>query len=88
MEDKRRVDVIAVCNADGFLQPLRIRLQMNQTDFCRFDISRILDVKEITAGGEDVIAYMCRAHQNGRERVFELRYHIQSHVWDICRSVY
>jgi hypothetical protein len=82
------VDVIAVCNADGSIKPLRFRMEDEDHQLLRIDIEEVISSKEIQYVGIEAYVFLCRATVRGKESVFELRYMIRSHNWQLLRKVY
>ncbi len=80
------VDVISVCNADGQIRPLRLRLE--EEGEIRIDIEEVVRVTEIPYVGVEANVYLCRARPHGREMLFELKYTFRSHCWCLLRRVY
>ncbi len=77
------VDVIAVHTAGGELRPLRLRVEDESAQPLRIDIEQILSVKQISYVGIEAQVFLCRATVWGRQRLFELKYLIRSHSWQI-----
>ena len=82
------VDVIAVCSTDGSIKPLRFRIEDEDHQLLRIDIEEVISSKEIQYVGIEAYVILCRATVRGKERVFELRYKIRSHNWQLLRKVY
>ena len=82
------VDVIAVCSTDGSIKPLRFRIEDEAHQLLRIDIEEVISSKEIQYVGIEAYVFLCRATVRGRESVFELRYMIRSHSWQLLRKVY
>ena len=82
------VDVIAVCSTDGSIKPLRFRMEDEDHQLLRIDIEEVISSKEIQYVGIEVYVFLCRATVRGKESVFELRYMIRSHNWQLLRKVY
>lgn len=82
------VDVISVCNADGSIRPLRIRMEDEEHQLLRIDIEEVISSKEIQYVGIEAHVFLCRATVRGKESVFELKYTIRSHNWLLMRKVY
>lgn len=81
------VDVISVCNADGEIRPLRLRLEGETDDSIRIDITDVLKVTEISHVGVEARVFLCRARAYGREILFELKYTFRSHSWILLRRI-
>lgn len=81
------VDVISVCNADGQIRPLRLRLDQAEGEAIRLIIDDILKVTEISHVGMEANIYLCRANPHGRELLFELKYTFRSHSWCLLRRI-
>lgn len=82
------VDVISVCNADGEIRPLRLRLENQEEKKIRIDIEEVLKVNEIRYTGVEAHIFLCRGRVEGREMLFELKYTFRSHSWCLLRRVY
>lgn len=81
------VDVIAVCNADGKICPLRMRLEGDGQASVRVDIQDVLRVTDITYVGAEAQIFLCRGTENGRVMMFELKYAFRSHRWTLLRRI-
>ena len=79
------VDVISVCNADGEIRPLRLRLEKEEEEPVRIDITEVLKVTEIPHVGVEAHVFLCRAKPHGREMLFELKYTFRTHSWCLLR---
>ena len=82
------VDVIAVCSTDGSIKPLRFRMEDEEHQLLRIDIEEVISSKEIQYVGIEAYVFLCRATVRGKESVFELKYTIRSHSWQLIRKVY
>jgi len=82
------VDVISVCSADGEIRPLRLRMEDEQHQLLRVDITEIVSVKCIQYVGIEAQVFLCKACVKGQDWLFELKYTIRSHSWCLYRRVY
>ncbi len=82
------VDVISVCNADGTIQPLRLRMEDEAHQLLRIDIDEVISMKKIQYVGIEAQVFLCRATVRGKESLFELKYTIRTHSWCLARKVY
>ena len=82
------VDVIAVCSTDGSIKPLRFRMEDEDHQLLRINIEEVISSKEIQYVGIEAYVFLCRATVRGKESVFELKYTIRSHSWQLMRKVY
>lgn len=82
------VDVIAMCNADGQIRPLRFRMEDEDHQLLRVDIDEVVSCKQIQYVGIEAEIFLCRANVRGKNTLFELRYTIRSHSWCLLRKVY
>lgn len=88
MERNTPVDVISVCLASGQIQPLRFRLEGEDHQLHRVDITRVVSVQEVAYVGVEAFVYLCQAEMTGSHHLFELRYIIRTHHWELLRWVY
>ncbi len=82
------VDVIAVYSADGSIRPLRFRIEDEQHRLLRIDIDEVISVKEIQYVGIEAQLFLCRATREEQECLYELKYTIRTHSWQLMRRVY
>lgn len=82
------VDVISVCSASGDIRPLRLRMEDEQHQLLRIDITEIVSMKEVQYVGIEAHVFLCRAMVQGKEWLFELKYTIRTHTWCLMRKVY
>lgn len=82
------VDVISVCSASGDIRPLRLRMEDEQHQLFRIDITEIVSMKEVQYVGIEAHVFLCRAMVQGKEWLFELKYTIRTHTWCLMRKVY
>ncbi len=75
------VDVISVCNADGSIRPLRLRLEQEDCQLLRIDIEEILNTKEIPYVGVEAIIFHCRGRIGDYSQIFDLKYLFRKHSW-------
>ena len=81
------VDVICVCEADGTIRPLRLRLEDELQRVFRVDIDEVISKKSIPYVGVESQVFLCRARAEGRRCVVELKYYIRTHSWRLLRRV-
>lgn len=81
-----QVDVISVCNAEGEIRPLRLRMEDESRQMLRINIDEILGVKAVEHVGAEAQIFLCRATMWDREMTFELKYSIRKHTWSIYRG--
>ena len=82
------IEMICVCGADGKLTPLRFRMEDEEHCLQTVAISQVLCSKPIQYVGIDAIQYLCKAKSGEQERLFELRYTLNTHIWTLFRVVY
>jgi len=82
------VDVISVCSASGDIRPLRLRMEDEQHQLLRIDITEIVSIKEVQFVGIEAQIFLCRAMVGEKEWLFELKYTIRTHTWCLIRRVY
>lgn len=82
------VDVISLCSANGDIQPLRFRMEDVAHQLLRVDIDEIISCKEVQFVGIEALIFLCRATVQERKWLFELKYTIRTHTWNLHRKVY
>ena len=81
MLEKKAVDVIAVCTAEGELKPLRMQMMDETKQLLRIHIDEASQVQEIRHVGAEAVIFQCRAHVCDRALKFRLKYYLRSHTW-------
>lgn len=85
MDFSTGVDMIAVCSADGSLQPLRFRFD-DGAETRRVRVLEILSCKEVRYVNVEAYEYVCRALVEEREQVLRIRYGIRAHRWSLFHT--
>lgn len=88
MELQINVDMLAVCSADGTLQPLRFRFEDENREIKLARVLEILSCQEIRYVNVEAYCFACRAQIGEEERILHLRYSIRSHCWRLFRRSY
>lgn len=81
------VDVICVCSTDGSIRPLRLQLADDSKQLIRINIDQILDTKHIPYSGIEAQIFVCRGTFADKQILFELKYTIRSHSWQLLRKI-
>lgn len=77
------VDVISVCSAEGEITPLRLRLEDEERQWLRIDIDQVVKHTVVQTVGVEAHVFLCRATVHSRQWLFELRYIVCSHCWQL-----
>ena len=87
MEFSTDVDMIAVCRADGSLQPLRFRFEDGEQRVRRVQVLEVLACREVKYVSVEAYEYVCRVREEEREELLTLRYAIRAHRWTLFQTV-
>ena len=82
------VQMIAHCDADGSMQPLRFRFEDAEHTLHTVQITQVIDSRRVEYVGMEAYIYLCRAAMWGRERLFELKYTVRTHRWVLFREIH
>ena len=82
------VQVIAHCDADGAIRPLRFRFEDDGHAVHTVRIDEVADCRHVEYLGIETFVFLCKASGDGAERMFELRYTVRTHRWVLFREVY
>ncbi|MBR4701601.1 MAG: hypothetical protein IKP19_07920 [Oscillospiraceae bacterium] len=88
MERQINVDMLAVCSADGSLQPVRFRFEDENHIVRMARVLEILSCQEIRYVNVEAYSYSCRARIEEEECLLNLRYSIRSHCWRLQQRNY
>ena len=78
------IQAIVHCEAGGELNPLRFQYEDELHKIHTVRIDRITDSRKINFVGIEAIHYICQA----QEHMYELKYTIGSHKWELIRRIY
>ena len=78
------IQAIVHCEAGGELKPLRFRYEDALHKIHTVRIDQITDSRKINFVGIEAIHYICRA----QEHMYELKYTINTHKWEMIRRIY
>lgn len=81
MERQINVDMLAVCGADGSLQPVRFRFEDENHEIRLARVLEILSCREIRYVNVEAYSFSCRARIGEEECLLNLRYFIRNHCW-------
>lgn len=79
--ERRTVDMIALCSADGQVRPLRFQIKDADGEQIRVDVDEVISQKLTPYVGVEAYTYVCRATVHKRHFLVELKYYIRSHTW-------
>lgn len=82
------LQVIACCDADGAMQPLRFRFEDAAHMLHTVQVREVVDRRESAYVGIEAFFFLCRAVLDGREKLYELKYTVHSHRWALLREIY
>ena len=82
------LQVIACCDADGAMQPLRFRFEDAAHMLHTVQVREVIDRRESSYVGIEAFFFFCRAVLDGREKLYELKYTVHSHRWALLREIY
>lgn len=81
----RSVDVISLCEADGRLLPLRIRMEDGGQSL-RVDIQRVLSTKDVSKPGREGKVFDCFGKIGNLNCRLELKYCARSQMWLLLKK--
>ncbi len=81
----RSVDVISLCEADGRLLPLRIRMEDGGQSL-RVDIQRVLSTKDVSKPGREGKVFDCFGKIGNLNCRLELKYCVRSQMWLLLKK--
>ena len=82
------LQVISVCSTKGEFLPLRFRYEDKEYGLQTVEIIETVCTKEIKYVGIEAFLYTCKAILHGTEKLFELKYTVQTHNWVLFRILY
>ncbi|HIR10407.1 MAG TPA: hypothetical protein IAA70_08375 [Candidatus Avoscillospira stercoripullorum] len=86
--ENRPCAVIALCDAEGALRPLRFRFEDGAHRLHTVSVTEVTDTRRETFVGMEQLAFLCRARVDGREALYELKYTVSTHRWVLFRRIY
>lgn len=83
MLEKKTVDVISVCDAEGEILPLRMQMVDENRQLLRVRIQDAYVMERIQHIGAESVIFYCRAQVHDRVLSFRLQYTYRSHIWHL-----
>lgn len=75
------IQLVSVCSTLGNITPKWFRYEEQEHQIIKVEISEVVTQNDINFVGIKMIQYICKAKIYDKERLFELRYDINSHRW-------
>lgn len=75
------IQLVSVCSTLGDITPRWFRYEDEERLIIKVQISEVVTQNNISFVGIKMIQYICKAKIQEKERLFELRYDINSHKW-------
>ena len=83
MVERKAVDVISVCDAEGEILPLRLQMMDEMGQLLRIHIRQAKLIERIDHVGVEAVIFQCRARVYERDLHFRLKYTFRSHTWHL-----
>lgn len=81
------IQLLSVCNTNGDLIPRWFRYEDQEHLLHTVQIEQVLAHQELEYVGMRMISYICQADMEERRRIFEIRYHVDSHKWSFFKML-
>lgn len=75
------IEMIAWSTIDGLLIPLRYRIVCEDESYRVIKVNRVLTRKEEKLAGNRMLVYKCESIINNTQRIYEIKYEIDSCKW-------
>lgn len=76
-------DAVCVCQADGGLRPIRLRVEAAPCQYQMIRILKVLKEERITYPGAEARIYSCEAAVGDKEVCVEIRFSVRNQTWYI-----
>jgi len=77
----KSVDMICFNSSEGVITPIKFRIREEGQEARIIRIDRIIDKKEERIAGNRMLVYTLQTTIDGIERIFEMKYEIQTFKW-------
>ena len=81
----RTIDTIVVFRGGSKPLPYKFRYTDNSGESREVLVSRILIAEEKKVGGRTVFCYDCQSSIGGKERRYQLKYHVAEQSWELFK---
>lgn len=75
------IEMIAWFNNDGNINPIKFRLKNEYNNYQVIKINKIIKKEKEKLAGNPMILFTCSGIINSTEKIFELKYEINSGKW-------
>lgn len=66
----------------------RFRFEDREHSVHTVSVTEIVDGRRVEYVGLEAFVFLCKAHLDGREKLYELRYTVATHRWTLAKEVY
>lgn len=77
----KSVDMICLSSSEGEIRPLKFRIQESSGESRIVKIDRIISKKEEKLAGNRMLVFTVQSVMDGTERIYEMKYEIQTSRW-------
>lgn len=82
------VQMIAYCDAEGEMKPLRFRYEDDRHRIHTVRVQQVVDRRTVEFVGIQALLILCKSMEEDREHLYELKYTVATHKWTLFRKVY
>ena len=82
------IQVLSCCDTCGNFPPLRFSSEARGHSVHTVSVTEIVDGRRVEYVGLEAFVFLCKAHLDGREKLYELRYTVATHRWTLAKEVY
>ena len=77
----RPIEMIATFTKNGIVRPAKFRMQTEEQSEIVIKVERIIAQNLEKLAGNKMLVYRCQSIINGRERIYELKYELDTCKW-------
>jgi len=82
---EKKIDVITHHTTTGEMRPIRFQITLEDETKKAFNIDQILKVNKLKKNRKLIRLYTCKTMINDTLRVFELKYYVSEHRWELYK---
>lgn len=82
---ERNIDLITYHDPNGVMRPVRFRLSLDDQSRATVDIEQILKLDLVKNNTMTYRIYTCESQINGEKKIFQIRFNVTTHKWDLYK---
>ncbi|HEY5524594.1 MAG TPA: hypothetical protein VIK26_04555 [Clostridium sp.] len=77
----KEIEMISWTNTDGKINPIKFKIENKDESISVIKIDKVITIDKEKLAGNNMLVYKCRGVIKGSERVYEIKYELNTCKW-------